>query len=761
MGKAGERPGRLARRVRSGPRRATCAAYLADPSPTRTPCSDATTRLSTTCSLPAHPRRRRTAAVRGHARARDARRRPRRRPAAAGSSTAFSYSDGFGREIQRKVQAEPGPLDPGGPSVAARWVGSGWTIFNNKGKPVRQYEPFFSTDAPVRVRRTRRRQPGPVLRPGRAGGRDAAPGPHLGEGRLRPVARRQTWDVNDTVAASIDPRDGPRRRRLLPARLRRPASTCRPGTTQRSGGALGAARAGRRAAKTAAHADTPTAVAPRLARPPVPRPSRTTGLDAQRRTPRRAAARTRVELDIEGNAARGRRRARPASSMRYDYDMLGNRVHQAQHGGGRALDARRRRRQAGALVGQPRSRVPHRVRRAPRPRRHRAWLRSRAVRSGHARSGSRVRADRVRREPASDDARATCAAASFSQRRRRGRRDQRRVRLQGQPAAQPAGELASDYDQTAGLVRRRRQPTAAFDAAARRYDALNRPIERSRHPRRQRDRATAYNEASLLERVDGEPARRAAASAPVWTPFVQHVDYDAKGQRTLIEYGNGVRTAYQLRPAHVPPRAGRHDPQRSPFPDDCPARHRRVAGLPDPGPALHLRPGRQHHAHPATTRSRRSSSATSASSRARLHLRRALPADRGDRPRAPRPDRRRRRRRTRTTTQPRIGLLHPGDGNAMGRYIERYVYDAVGNIRADAAIAAPIRRTPAGRAPTSTTKPSLLEPGERSNRLTSTTQRRRRRTRRTERRRLRRARQHAAMPHLQERAAGTSSTSCA
>ena len=25
-----------------------------------------------------------------------------------------------------------------------RWVGSGWTIYNNKGKPVRQYEPFFS-----------------------------------------------------------------------------------------------------------------------------------------------------------------------------------------------------------------------------------------------------------------------------------------------------------------------------------------------------------------------------------------------------------------------------------------------------------------------------------------------------------------------------------------------------------------------------------------------------------------------------------------
>jgi RHS repeat-associated protein len=51
----------------------------------------------------------------------------------------FGYSDGFGRLIQSKGQAAP--QSPGG---APRWVGSGWTIFNNKGQPVRQYEPFFS-----------------------------------------------------------------------------------------------------------------------------------------------------------------------------------------------------------------------------------------------------------------------------------------------------------------------------------------------------------------------------------------------------------------------------------------------------------------------------------------------------------------------------------------------------------------------------------------------------------------------------------------
>ena len=43
-----------------------------------------------------------------------------------------SYSDGFGREIQKKIQAEPGPVVEGGPTVQPRWVGTGWTIFNTR-----------------------------------------------------------------------------------------------------------------------------------------------------------------------------------------------------------------------------------------------------------------------------------------------------------------------------------------------------------------------------------------------------------------------------------------------------------------------------------------------------------------------------------------------------------------------------------------------------------------------------------------------------
>lgn len=73
----------------------------------------------------------------------------------------FNYHDGQGRVMQAKSQAEPGPVPKRDPqngtivisngnvvmateAVAPRWVASGWTVTNNKGLPVRQFEPFFT-----------------------------------------------------------------------------------------------------------------------------------------------------------------------------------------------------------------------------------------------------------------------------------------------------------------------------------------------------------------------------------------------------------------------------------------------------------------------------------------------------------------------------------------------------------------------------------------------------------------------------------------
>jgi RHS repeat-associated protein len=52
---------------------------------------------------------------------------------------AFEYSDGLGSVVVKKVQAEPEAK-----GQPLRWIASGKTILNNKGKPVKQYEPYFS-----------------------------------------------------------------------------------------------------------------------------------------------------------------------------------------------------------------------------------------------------------------------------------------------------------------------------------------------------------------------------------------------------------------------------------------------------------------------------------------------------------------------------------------------------------------------------------------------------------------------------------------
>lgn len=53
--------------------------------------------------------------------------------------TSFQYSDGSGNIIVAKMQAEP--ENAGG---ALRWVANGKTVLNNKGKPVKKYEPYFT-----------------------------------------------------------------------------------------------------------------------------------------------------------------------------------------------------------------------------------------------------------------------------------------------------------------------------------------------------------------------------------------------------------------------------------------------------------------------------------------------------------------------------------------------------------------------------------------------------------------------------------------
>ena len=178
---------------------------------------------------------------------RDARpRNPRQRPAAAAGPQDPAQLLLLRRLRPRDPEEDPGRARAAGRAGRAtgtinpRWVGSGWTIFNNKGKPVRQYEPFFS--------RTRHRFEFGVMSASArccSTTRPSASSPRCT--RTTPTRRwcstpgSRTYDVNDTVLvrSRADPDVGDYFRRLptrIPAHLARAAPERR---TRRGGASRG------------------------------------------------------------------------------------------------------------------------------------------------------------------------------------------------------------------------------------------------------------------------------------------------------------------------------------------------------------------------------------------------------------------------------------------------------------------------------------------------------------------------------------------
>jgi RHS repeat-associated protein len=191
----------------------------------------------------------------------------------------------------------------------------------------------------------------------------------------------------------------------------------------------------------------------------------------------------------------------------------------------------------------------------------------------------------------------------------------------------------------------------------------------------------AYNEANLLDRIDANLRGTSAEGELVWTPFVTNIDYDSKGQRQRIDYGNGASTSYEYDPltfrlTHMLTRRS-----SEPFPDDCPQPAPR--GWPgchvqnlhytyDPvGNITRIRDDAQQTIYFRNQRVEPSGEYTydplyrliEATGREHLGQIGGAPV-----PHSP-------------SDTPRIGIdWSANDGNAMGRYTERYVYDAVGNI---------------------------------------------------------------------------------
>jgi RHS repeat-associated protein len=662
---------------------------------------------------------------------------------------SFSYSDGFGREIQKKIQAEPGTVPKrdaegkillvqyGQPEmtendVSPRWAGSGWTVFNNKGKPVRQYEPFFTDthrfEFDVRIGVSPIFFYDPVervvatLHPN-----------HTWEKEVFDPWRHEIWDVSDTVLVA-DPKtdfDVGEYFRRLPD-----ADYLPTWYSQREGGALGlqeqiAAR------KAAIHADTSTVA----------------HFDSLGRTfltvahnkfkysntppddpPIEEFNHMRVILDIEGNQ-REVIDAKDRIVMRYRYHMAspekeesddeefgtpGNRIHQASMEAGERW-------MLNDVEGNP----------------IRAWDdRNHQFRTAY---------DQLRRPTESylsEDAGAEMLAERTVYGEIQPNPEANNLRGQVVQLFDQAGAVTNDdYDFKGNLLSSRRRLAQAYKTTLdwsaavpleapiyinrTRYDALNRPIQLiAPHSDQPGTKINViqpgYNEANLLEQVNAwlnQNAEPAGLLDPATANLdaVTDIDYDSKGQRIQIKYGNGVRTTYVYDPLTFRLIHLLTQRDAATFPGDCPQPP--PDGWPgcyvqnlyytyDPvGNVTHIRDNAQQTVYFKNKRIEPSADFTYDAinqlieATGREHLGQIggtpIPHSHND--------------------APRVGIdWSANDGNAMGTYIERYFYDAVGNF---------LEMQHQGSNPAhpgwsrsyTYNEASLIEPAKQSNRLSRTT----------------------------------------
>lgn len=628
---------------------------------------------------------------------------------------SFSYSDGFGREIQKKIQAEPGPVVDGGPDVDPRWVASGWTVFNNQGKPVRQYEPFFSAthqfEFGVQVGVS------PVLFYDPVGRVIATLHPnHTYEKVAFGPWQQSTYDVNDTSAPrndqTGDPRTDPDIGGYVQGYFRAQPPSWQTWSAQRGPGAPAEEQAAAR--RAAAHADTPsTAHFDVLGRPFLTVNRNRVSCPGHALDGTEEEVRTRVELDIEGHtlAVRDERRlpvdhlptggTEQRTVMRYVHNLLGSRIYQlSMDAGARWLlnDA------AGKLIRAWDSRGHNFTTRYDALRRPIEQTVRGTTSSGDAASDPRTLnrdfvIERVEYgEPSANATQAQHDRAIQLNLRTRVFRHSDSAGVLTHARLDAAGNPVEAYDFKGNLLHNTRrllrdhqglpdwlQGPALFDeafVASTRYDAMNRPIQ-SVAPHS--DRATAkrhifqttYNEANLLERLDvwleraTEPNTLLDPNTEPPSPVgVSDIDYDAKGQRQRIEYKNGVATDYHYDPLTF--RLTEMETRRNPG-----QALQRLRYTYDPaGNITHLQDDAQDTLYFHSKRVEPSNDYTYDAlyrlieATGREHLGQAggpLPHNHDDAGRVGQ------------ASADAAGQFSPSDGNAMGTYLERYVYDAVGN----------------------------------------------------------------------------------
>lgn len=445
---------------------------------------------------------------------------------------SYTYSDGFGRQVMKKVQAEPGlapARDENGnllrdednnlilidTSPEVRWVGTGRTVYDNKGNPVKKYEPFFSCTHQYEDEKDLVEYGvTPIFHYDPLGRLIRTDYP---DGTFSEVQfdawHQEMWDQNDTVIESE-------------------------WYTEREG--LGSTDPDGRAAQlTVKHAGTPQVVHLDVL-------GRTfltidnNGLDEMGQEQKYP---THVTLDINGNQLVVTD-ARVNQAMINVFDMLGQKIYS------NSMDAGERWIVNNA-AGNP----------------MRTW-----DSRGHQ---FRYSYDSIQRQTHLF-VREGMNPEFLAERTLYGEMhpDTVNLNLRGRIYQQydQAGVVTNEeYDFKGNLLRNNRKlaktykeivdwsllcnltdvqdiahasapllETGIFTSATE-YDALNRPVSLTT-PDNSKIRPL-YNESNLLEKVDVQ-----LRGVGEWIPFVTDIDYNAKGQRELIIYGNGVRTQYEYDP---------------------------------------------------------------------------------------------------------------------------------------------------------------------------------------------------------------------
>jgi RHS repeat-associated protein len=561
----------------------------------------------------------------------------------------FSYVDGGARMLQKKALADPDP-----DTRASRWISTGWAIFNNKGNAVRKYEPFFTDSNQYESNATEGVSSVVFYDPVQRVAGSLHPD-HSWTKTVFGCWMQETWDANDTLRldAKTDDDVG-----IYFARLQE--SEYLPSWYDaRISGARGPQDA-QAASKAAVNAATQGTVYLDSLGRSLAVVSHQIAQRSSDPTPSSSYLVSRVSYDTTGNSRKIFDTKGHLVETR-TYDMLGGVIHSSNMDSGEVW----------TMYSVKRNGVY-------------AW----GTRGFRFRKVFDV-LNRLSRTFLQDDIASEIlyAETAFGE----GKTGPESLNLRGKAVRsfdQAGVEHMEQYDFKGNLLSGYRQLATSYNATldwtqtpslesdkysvTTSFDALNRPTLQI-SPDTSRTRSTYGMTNQILEvEVD-------IHGTGMWQPYVTNTAYNARNQRTLIQYGNGAQTKQEFDPDtfRLTSLTTIRDPAA--FPQDC------VRPFPVGWPGCqvqslsytydilgnitYIRDDAQQMIYFQNQRVEPSNDYTYDSlsqlieATGREHLAQVQAAD------AYGPH-----------NSGLVNLQHPNNGNAMGRYVERYFYDESGNL---------------------------------------------------------------------------------